>query len=273
MDQDIRVAIVEDDPYARDWMHLLAARDWRTQVVAELRHPSELIDLLRKSSARKPQPDLVLLDTDTPPGDDWIARICAVLHGRIDPPRILCTGVQANDRVLRQLVRPFFQGYIIKEEIGYSLAWAIALAAEGKWVITPSVRSLALEIGFDLPRGHAVLASLPMTNGLSPKEIRAARLAILFSLERDEMAHELDISVDWGYGIISAVYAKLGLKDLLQEDADPAELLGHHELIRAHVEKIRQDADLSAKICDIETLAFHLVTAPDFIRLPEGDED
>ena len=37
MVNDIRVVIVEDDPFARNWMALLAARDLRTRVIGEAR--------------------------------------------------------------------------------------------------------------------------------------------------------------------------------------------------------------------------------------------
>ena len=70
--EDVRVVIVEDDPYARNWMALLAARDLRTRVVGEVEEPSGLIRLLEKSPQRV---DLILLDTDIPSGEDWIPRI------------------------------------------------------------------------------------------------------------------------------------------------------------------------------------------------------
>jgi hypothetical protein len=35
MQKELNVIIVEDDPYARDFMSMLLRRDWRTQVVGE----------------------------------------------------------------------------------------------------------------------------------------------------------------------------------------------------------------------------------------------
>ena len=48
MQKDIRVLIVEDDPYARDLMALLLTRDWRTQVIGELGKKEEVIDFLHR---------------------------------------------------------------------------------------------------------------------------------------------------------------------------------------------------------------------------------
>ena len=61
MYQEIRVAIVEDDPYARDLMALLLWRDWRTRVVAEVAHPREVRPILEEE-----RPDLILLGADGP---------------------------------------------------------------------------------------------------------------------------------------------------------------------------------------------------------------
>ena len=48
MYQEIRVAIVEDDPYARDLMAMLMWRDWRTRVVAEVAHPEDIRHILKE---------------------------------------------------------------------------------------------------------------------------------------------------------------------------------------------------------------------------------
>ena len=42
MPKDIRVLIVEDDPYARDMMSLGLTRDWRTRVVGEVPNKGDL---------------------------------------------------------------------------------------------------------------------------------------------------------------------------------------------------------------------------------------
>ena len=36
---EFQIAIVEDDPFARNWMALLAARDWRTRLAGEFDEP------------------------------------------------------------------------------------------------------------------------------------------------------------------------------------------------------------------------------------------
>ena len=72
MNNDIRVIIVEHDPFSRNWMALLAARDCRTRVVGEAEDLTDLLPLLKNQSSRI---DLILLDTDIPGEVDCIPLI------------------------------------------------------------------------------------------------------------------------------------------------------------------------------------------------------
>ena len=264
MVDDVRVLILEDDPFARNWMALLAARDLRTRVVGEIDQPAHLISFLEKSAERI---DMILLDTDIPSGEDWIPRIRETLKSINRFPRILCTGITADARVLSQLTDPFCTGYVLKEEIRNSLAWAISLAGDGNWIITDSIQALASSIGFQLPRPCYVLEGRYAVQNLTPHQARVARLAFLFSMERRDLADELGVTEDWGYGLVSAVYEKIGLKDLLADDMSPADFLGNHSLLVSYFEKIKEESEGSGKARDMETLAFHLLTMPEMREL------
>lgn len=264
MHQDARVVIVEDDPFARNWMVLLAVRDWRTRVVGEVENPAKLAELL--ADPLNPV-DFVVLDTDIPGGEDWIPRIVEIVEGRKHMPKILCTGIRPNPSVLRQLHHPVFAGYILKSEIGYSLAWAIALAMNGEWVITDGVQELAFSEHFVLPRPCLVLQGSSQIGHLTERQADVARLAFLFSIERRELADELGVGEDWGYQLVSAVYENLGIKDILTDDELVKEYFGSSELITSYINRIRKDVKGSGKSKDMETLAFHVVTMPDIKEL------
>ena len=104
---EFQIVIVEDDPFARSWMALLAARDWRTRLVGEFDQPLKIIPVL----TQKVSPvDLVLMDTDIPGGEDWIPQILGAISGMKHPPAILCTGIRANPDVLASHDPPEFCG-------------------------------------------------------------------------------------------------------------------------------------------------------------------
>ena len=256
----IHIAIVEDDPFARNWMTLLAARDWRTRVVIEADRPMKLKTALAKKST---QIDLVIMDTDIPGDADWLSTIQEVLAPLKRKPKVLCTGVQPNQRVLERLDKPLFTGYLVKQEISYSIAWAIALAMQNTWVITDGIQALASAVGFVFPSPCVVMDGRNTTQHLTRRQAEAARLAFLFSMERRELADELGIVEDWGFGLVSAVYDKLGVKDILNDDQTLDQYFGNQELILGYVNQIKQDAKGSIKARDMETLAFHIITMPE----------
>lgn len=264
MARDIRVVIVEDDPFARNWMVLVAVRDWRTRVVGEVDEPSKLLPLL--NDPLNPI-DFIILDTDIPGGEDWIPRILEPISTMKKQPKILCTGIRPNKYVLRALDHPAFAGYILKSEVGYSLAWAISLAADGTWIITDSIQSLAAAERITLPQPCLVLEGRHRVQGLTQRQADVARLAFLFSIERRELADELGVGEDWGYQLVSAVYENLGIRDFLSDDDLIQEYFGHSDLILSYIKRIRSEAKTSGKSKDMETLAFHVITMPEIKEL------
>jgi hypothetical protein len=263
---EFQIAIVEDDPFARNWMALLAARDWRTRLAGEFDEPMKLIPLLHQKASVV---DLVLLDTDIPGGEDWVPQILSAISGMQHPPVVLCTGNRANPEVLSRIENSHFVGYILKNEINYSLAWAIDIALTGKWVVTEGVRSLAADMRYSLPRPCVVMdGRKTLQSTLSKHQAEVSRLAFLFSMERRELADEMGIVEDWSYGLVSQIYEQLGVKDILNDDESLQSYFGDQPLILAHVEKIRAAGKNSIKAHDLETLAFHIITMPEMVELP-----
>jgi hypothetical protein len=84
-------------------------------------------------------------------------------------------------------------------------------------------------------------------------------------MERHEMAHELGISEDFAYGVVSALYDKMGLDDVLIGATDPKQYFGSHSAVINYLEDtldhLRRTGSKKAK--NKETLAFHLFTMPD----------
>jgi len=262
---DIHLIILEDDPFARNWMALLAARDWRTRLVGEVDQPLKLIPLLHKKVSFV---DLILMDTDIPGGEDWIPQILGAISTMKHPPAILCTGIQPNPNILGRMTHPCFVGYILKDEINFSLAWAIDIALSGKWVITEGIQALAAAMRFPLPRPCVVLdGRKTIQQTLTKRQADVSRLAFLFSMERRELADELGIVEDWSYGLVSQIYEQLGVKDVLNDDQALESYFGDQPLILSHIHKIRKDGQVTLKAHDMETLAFHIITMPEMVDI------
>jgi DNA-binding NarL/FixJ family response regulator len=263
MTKDIRVLIVEDDPYARDLMALLLTRDWRTQVVGEVGTQEDVGPFLTEPEHRV---DLILLDTEKPKDPDWPFSIAEFVRGVPEPPTMLFTATTPNLQVIRRLLREGLGSYILKGDILYALASAVAQAAAGRLVITPRVRDAAPRRTF--PYGTLVLDGRRPATGLTERERELVRLGIIFNLSIRDIADELVISSGWVSEIMSTVYKKLGMREILAGET-PLESYFHNPAVVGRYGKIlkrypgRAESGKIRKAPWMATLAFHILTRPD----------
>lgn len=287
MATDTNVLLVEDDFYARHMLELLLRRDWRTRVVGEANAPADVARVLSEIHDDELTVDLILLDTDIPHDPNWLTETLNNLVKHAPHKPILFIGMAPNSRVAKLFTQPYFAGYILKNEIRYSLAWAVSLAAEGHMVTTPGARNL-LENVRPLPTGALILDGRNLIAAFSKLNAERARLALIFSMERQEIADELKKDDEYSYGIVSALFDAIGLNDVLLGEVQPEEYFGTHPVVLRHVnhaiEAIKkaevkaldksQKADgpkrrgkpakvKMAKVKEKESLAFHLLTLPE----------
>ena len=97
-------------------------------------------------------------------------------------------------------------------------------------------------------------------------EAEVARLAFIFSLGRRDLADELKISEQWSYGLVSELYKKMGLADILTGEEDLFSYISESPIIRSHFDEIIEQLGTSKKARDLETLAYHLLTMPEIVN-------
>jgi DNA-binding NarL/FixJ family response regulator len=262
MNKDILVAILEDDVFSRNWMALLMVRDWRTRLVGEF---SNQVDLCRYLDNSNPPIDLLILDVDLFGESMKIEEICEPLNGVNKPPKILLTGIEPNSHIIKQLEDERICGYVLKREVGFSLSWVITFAYEGHWVLTPGTMRLATEMNFLFPKNKLILDGRTNLPGFTDHEAEVARLAFIFSLGRRDLADELKISEQWSYGLVSELYKKMGLSDILTGEEDLFSYISESPIIRNHFDEIIEQLGTSKKARDLETLAYHLITMPEIV--------
>lgn len=260
MIKDILVAILEDDLFSRNWMALLLVRDWRTRVVGEFASRSELLSFLNHSLMPF---DVLILDVDLFVENFSIREVCQTLSPLKRPPKILLTGIKPDPNVIKQIANENknVRGYVLKSEVGYSLSWVITFVAEGYWVMTPGIRSLYSE----MPLNHLVLEGKQTLPGFTDHEAEVARMAFIFSLGRRDLADELRISEQWGYSMVSDLYKKLGLPEMISGEIDLFSYIGESVIIRRKFHEIVEQLGTSKKARDMETLAYHLLTMPEIV--------
>jgi hypothetical protein len=262
MNKDILVAILEDDVFSRNWMALMLVRDWRTRLVGEF---ATQIDLCAHLEGDSQAFDVLVLDVDILGEAFKIDDICQHFTGETHPVRILLTGVQPKAHVLRKLTDERVYGYVLKQEVGYSLGWVISFVYENEWILTPGTFALANQLNFALPKNKLIVDGRKTIPGFTDHEAEVARMAIVFSLGRRDLADELKISEQWSYGLVSELYKKMGLSEILSGEEDLFSYIDDNPIIRKHFEEIIDQLGTSKKARDMETLAYHLLTMPEIV--------
>jgi len=260
--KEIRVVILEDDDFSRNWIALLLVRDWRTRVVGEFASRAELFAHIETSHQLF---DVLICDVDLFGEYFKLSDICQTLHSKCKDIKILLTGIRPDPKIFRQSGEPWISGYVLKSEVGYALSWVITFINEGHWVLTPGVQTLANEINYYLPESALVLDGRRSILEFTDHEAEVARMAFIFSLGCRDLADELKISEQWSYGLISELYKKMGLTDIIAGEVDLFSYIGKSEIIKAKFDEIVEQLGSSKKARDMETLAFHLLTMPEIV--------
>lgn len=263
MSKEISVAILEDDIFARNWMALLIVRDWRTRLVGEFGSRSELFASLGDPNQRF---DVLIVDTDLFGEYFKLADICETLQSQCQDIKVLLTGIRPDLKILQQIRGTQIVGYVLKSEVGYALSWVITFVNEGHWVLTPGVQKLAHENNILLPANPMVLDGRRTILEFTDHEAEVARMAFIFSVGRRDLADELKISEQWSYGLVSELYKKMGLADIVGGEEDLFSYIGESEIIKRKFEEIMNQLGNSKKAKDMETLAFHLLTMPEILQ-------
>ena len=270
MTKNIQVLVVEDDPYARDLMAILLARDWRTRVVGEFSSASE--DELRRFFAEPAQRvDVMIVDTEAPGNEHWPMQIAQLAQAQRHPPALLYTCTRTDASLLERLPKSGGGGYIVKSEVLYALATAVSYAANGYFVITPQVQSMARP--GSLPRPAALIDGSTAVTKFTQRENDLARLSVLFSMAQRDITDELVLSPDFVAEVIGQVYEKLGLHELLNGEQSPEALFTDKNLLDRIQSILPRDENGESKHGArkapwMSTIAFHLLTVPEIEEMP-----
>ena len=276
MQKDLNIIIIEDDPYARDFMSLLLRRDWRTRVVGEF-GSFATIKLQQALRQQSPPIDVIIVDTEMPKDETWPLKVAQII--RLLPaahiPVVLYTCTAPSVRVLNHILETGGSGYIAKSEILYALASAVSAAANGKFVLTPGTHILAGEL--KLPVNTVLLDGTSPAASFTPREKELTRLGLLFNLAQRDIADDLFVSTDFVAEVMGQIYGKLGLHEILSGEK-ALDAYFKDENLLARCRDVLQQAPASVgnktgrKVPWMSTLAFHLLTIPGMTEIHLGEE-
>ena len=260
----INVIIVEDDVYALNLMATLLARDWRTRVIAEFGGSAMEAQVGRFLASNPNQRiHVAVIDAEMVMDPEEPLRIARQLGSLPHPPVILLTATQADERIFkRACALPTFGGFLIKQEVSFALASAVTKAAEKKVVVTPSLVEMVCE---HIDRHNVVeISGMDPMENLTVREKEIARLGILYNLTQRDISDELALDSGYIADVISQVYDKVDLRDLINGSLPVEEYFQNPVILRKFREVIEAASGEPGrgKAPNMSTFAFHLLTRP-----------
>ncbi|MGE7391310.1 response regulator transcription factor [Streptomyces sp. NPDC004126] len=204
----ISVLLADDSEVLRQGLRLVIEAEPGMRVLAEVRNGVDAVE-----TARRLQPDVVLMDVRMPGGDGITATRDLMMLSR--PPAVLVLTSFDRDEYIDQALRAGAAGFLLKDTTPQELVRAVRLVHEGGGIVDPSL----------VRRTVAVLTATPAPR-LAEEE--RARLATLSAREREvvvllamglsnaSIGSELHTSESTVKGHVSRLMAKLGAENRVQ---------------------------------------------------------
>ncbi|MFG2076194.1 response regulator [Nonomuraea maritima] len=190
----IRVMIVDDHPVVREGLLGMLESEAGLEVAGEAGSGDEAV--VRAAELR---PDVVLMDLRMRDGDG-VSATARILADRPET-RIVVLTTYENDQDIVRAVEAGAAGYLLKDTSRADLVAAIAAAARGETVLSPSVASRLVS------RMRA-----PSTVALSPREAEVLSL-VAEGLTNAEIGRRLFISETTVKTHMLRIFGKLGVSD------------------------------------------------------------
>ncbi|ACQ78501.1 two component transcriptional regulator, LuxR family [Beutenbergia cavernae DSM 12333] len=209
MTEQVRVAVVDDEPLVRAGLAAIVDAEPDLGVVGEAGDGADVRDLVART-----RPDVVLMDVRMPALDGIAAT--AALTRDADAPRVLVVTTFENDDYVLDALRAGASGFLLKRAHPDRIVEAIRVVARGDAVLFPeAVRRLvaaspagATPSPADGPHGAAI-------GRLTEREEEVLRL-VAAGMTNAEIAAQLWLGVETVKTHVGNVLAKLGARDRLQ---------------------------------------------------------
>ncbi|GAA2885427.1 response regulator transcription factor [Streptosporangium fragile] len=190
----LRVMIVDDHPVVREGLRGMLEADPGITVVGEAASGDEAV-----VRAGDLAPDVILMDLRMP-GGDGVSATSRILAARPESRVVVLTTYETDADIVRA-VEAGAAGYLLKDTSRADLLAAIAAAARGETVLSPSVATKLVT------RMRA-----PAVESLSPRETEVLAL-VARGLTNAEIGRALFISETTVKTHLLRVFGKLGVSD------------------------------------------------------------
>ncbi len=185
--EPVKVAIVEDDYFARKFIVALISRDLRSVVSAEAETPNELLQKIAVN-----QPDIVLLDPEYKSGPP-LGELIQKIHSLAPDSVTICLSQYGEPETVKEAVLNGVRGFFIKDEVMMELASALILTLRYDFVITRSMEARLRAKALPLPRYIHSLPTWKPDPQLDQRHLLSLWLHIIYGMSASLAAREIGL--------------------------------------------------------------------------------
>jgi len=198
----IRVVVADDHAVIRLGITRLLELEATDQigVVGEVSDGRQLVDAVEALT-----PDVLILDI-VMPHLDVIAHVQLLLQ-LADAPRILILTAHEHEEYVQPLIAAGISGYLLKDEIPYTIAQAIRAVAAGETWFSQRIAGQIVRSTYAPPSGDEQAVG---TQALTPREWEILQ-HIGQGKSNSDIAEQLSLSKTTVQNYVSNIYAKLGI--------------------------------------------------------------
>lgn len=184
----LHVSLMDDDFYALKWNAALVMRDPRTTVITEAESPKALLETFNK----RKKPDIVVVDVEYSSNSLSLETIFSTTQEKVPQATIVCLSQYGEVENIETALEFKVKGFLLKSEVRMAIVPALAAAARGDFVVTPSIARV-MENDFFRP-GLEDLHVLPVWKPnprLTPQIIKSFWLRVFFGMRASLAADEM----------------------------------------------------------------------------------
>ncbi|NGO71310.1 response regulator [Streptomyces boncukensis] len=207
----LTVLIADDQPLVRRGLALVLRADPGIEVVGEAGDGEQAV-----AAAHRLRPRAVLMDIRMPVLDG--VRATARLTAELPECRVLALSTFDQDEYVVRALRAGATGFLPKDISPEDLAAALHTVDRGEAVVAPRLltRLIAAYVTAEPPAAPGTApAAAPALSALTPREVEVLR-QVAAGLDNAEIARTLRIGVQTVKNHVTAVFAKLGVRDRAQ---------------------------------------------------------
>ena len=135
---NLKVLVMDSDYYAMQSINGYLAWDRRTRVTFMTTRLDEFWNYLRETAVAE-LPDVIILDADHLGDAEQVQKILTRLQNIVPNAALICLAQSVPPSLIEVVAESTARAYMLKDEVGMQIAWAVVYALERDFVITSGV--------------------------------------------------------------------------------------------------------------------------------------